>query len=253
MDHQPALRTALAATAAVLFAVPLLVVLLLIGDDEKQCPPTGSAPASPAPGGGAELPPGTTKVWPIRSGEYTISDVFGSRGGGHRGVDMAAPEGTAIYAAAAGVVADAGPASGFGQWIVLDHNINGSVVSTVYGHMYPSGVLVHTGDSVSAGQQIAMVGSNGESTGAHLHLEVVPGGRLSGGSQVDPMPWLADAGQPGGGSAPAPTTPAPPATTPDPVQQAGDAINPNTTTPGAAGTSHTSATTPDCGVPVPGT
>ncbi|WP_280428681.1 M23 family metallopeptidase [Nocardia brasiliensis] len=232
MDSQPVLRTALAATAAVMFAVPLLVILFLLGDDEKPCPPAGSPTVAPTAPGGAQLPPGITKVWPIRSGEYTISDVFGSRGGGHRGVDMAAPEGTAIYAAAAGVVADAGPASGFGQWIVLDHNINGSVVSTVYGHMYPSGILVHTGDPVSAGQQIAMVGSNGESTGAHLHLEVVPGGRLAGGAQVDPIPWLADAAQPGASTpaVPAPTVP------PDPADQAA-AVNPgNPTTTGTAPT-----------------
>lgn len=109
---------------------------------------------------------------------------------GHRGQDFAASVGTPIYAAAPGVVAQAGPAGGFGQWIVLDHNIAGKKVSTVYGHMYPEGVRVHTGDTVTAGQHIADVGSNGQSTGAHLHFEVWVGGRLTGGTAVDPVPWI---------------------------------------------------------------
>jgi murein DD-endopeptidase MepM/ murein hydrolase activator NlpD len=107
----------------------------------------------------------------------------------HRGQDMPAPLGTPIYAAANGVVVEAGPASGFGQWIVIQHDVDGTRVDTVYGHMYANDLLVSEGDHVSAGEQIARVGSNGVSTGAHLHFEAWLGGRYSG-HDIDPIDWL---------------------------------------------------------------
>lgn len=124
-------------------------------------------------------------------GAFRISDPFGARGGAHKGVDFAASAGTPILAAASGKVVAAGPASGFGNWVVIDSvSANGVRFSTVYGHMTRSGVLVHTGDAVRAGQHIANVGSAGESSGPHLHFELVPGGRFNGGKPVDPIPWL---------------------------------------------------------------
>ena len=109
----------------------------------------------------------------------------------HAGTDMASPtDGEPIYAFASGTVVAAGAATGFGQWIVIDHSFDGQLYSTVYGHMWPSGVLVSTGTQVASGQHIAAQGNNGESTGSHLHFEVWQGGRLSGGFDVDPMPWL---------------------------------------------------------------
>ena len=104
----------------------------------------------------------------------------------HRGVDLAGSEGTDIFAALDGTVAAAGPASGFGQWIVVDSQTSGGLVSTVYGHMYPDGVLVRQGTSVKAGDHIAELGNNGQSTGPHLHFEYWEGGRLSHGQAVDP-------------------------------------------------------------------
>lgn len=140
--------------------------------------------------------------YPIPPGQFTITDGFGARGGTHMGVDFAAPAGTPIYAAADGLVVASGAASGFGDWVVIDSvDGNGSRYSTVYGHMYANGIYVKTGDIVTMGQHIADVGSNGESSGPHLHFELVPGGRLTGGHQVDPMPWLQ------GGTIPAPTMP----------------------------------------------
>ena len=62
------------------------------------------------------------------------------------------------------------------MWIVLEHNIDGQIVSTVYGHMFPDGVLVEPGERVTAGQHTADIGNNGQSTGAHLHFEYHPGG-----------------------------------------------------------------------------
>lgn len=105
----------------------------------------------------------------------------------HWGIDLAAPLGTPIGAVGDGVVLKAGPASGFGLAIYIQHE-NGDV--TVYGHMYV--MDVKTGDIVHAGQQIAEVGANGNSTGPHLHLEVHVGGIA--GQKIDPIPWLAARG-----------------------------------------------------------
>ncbi|QXQ15798.1 peptidoglycan DD-metalloendopeptidase family protein [Skermania piniformis] len=127
-------------------------------------------------------------------GPFTVSDTFGSRDGAHRGIDFAAPIGTPILAAAPGRVVAAGTASGFGHWIVVDSvDARRQMFSTVYGHMFADGLLVRVGDTVAAGQRIASVGSDGESSGPHLHFEVVPGGRFTGGRQIDPGPWLAGA------------------------------------------------------------
>jgi murein DD-endopeptidase MepM/ murein hydrolase activator NlpD len=98
----------------------------------------------------------------------------------HAGVDIAAPLGNPIYAVSAGVVQYAGPASGFGQEIILEH---AGGVTTVYGHM--SAILVTHG-SVTAGQPIALVGAEGDATGPHLHFEVHVNDQT-----VDPLAWLA--------------------------------------------------------------
>lgn len=128
-------------------------------------------------------------IWPVAN--YTLSSPYGARSGGfHYGDDLAAPLGTPIVAAGDGTVMAAGAASGFGQWIIIDHIINGTKVSTVYGHMYPDGMFVHTGAIVKQGQHIANVGANGEATGPHCHFEVWPGGRLTGGHAVDPASYV---------------------------------------------------------------
>lgn len=105
----------------------------------------------------------------------------------HWGIDIAAPTGTPIVAPEAGVVLEAGPASGFGNVIYLQHE-SGDV--TVYGHM--SEVLVEAGQLVLAGEIIAEVGSTGYSTGPHLHFEAYQGGL--DGERVDPADWLFDRG-----------------------------------------------------------
>lgn len=105
----------------------------------------------------------------------------------HQGIDIAAPTGTPIVAPEAGVVLEAGPASGFGNVIYLQHE-NGDV--TVYGHM--SEVLVEAGQIVEAGETIAEVGSVGYSTGPHLHFEVYQGGL--DGEHMDPVDWLLERG-----------------------------------------------------------
>ena len=97
----------------------------------------------------------------------------------HYGIDLAAPLGTPIYAATDGVVLRAGPATGFGNAIYIE-DTDGNV--EVYGHMrYYS---VKTGQVVHAGDQIAKVGNEGESTGPHLHFQIDHGSEY--GKPIDP-------------------------------------------------------------------
>lgn len=117
-----------------------------------------------------------------------LTTAFAMRWGEmHWGVDIAAPKMAPEYAAAAGTVLRAGPASGYGNAIYIQH-ANGDV--TVYGHMEK--VLVEAGEVVASGQLIARVGSRGFSTGPHLHFEVWVGGL--DGRRVDPLDWLAEQG-----------------------------------------------------------
>ncbi len=101
-----------------------------------------------------------------------VSSRFGSndsfRSHTHRGLDIAAPKGTPIKAAASGKVTYAGNArDGYGNYVVISH---GNGVQTLYAHC--SKLLVSKGQQVSQGEVIAKVGSTGNSTGNHLHLEV---------------------------------------------------------------------------------
>ncbi len=111
---------------------------------------------------------------------------FGYRWGVlHGGIDIANSIGTPILAASDGVVIDAGPTAGYGIWVKLRHS-DGTV--TLYGHL--SAVLVNVGERVYAGDQIAKMGNTGNSTGPHLHFEVL----LNGTDRVDPVGWLAKRG-----------------------------------------------------------
>lgn len=187
-----------------IIAVLAVAIAMKVDSDNNSadCGPTSSGASSAVVSGGV--------AYPSDKNATQISSPYGMRDGVlHRGIDIAGPEGTPIYAYTDGTVADAGPADGFGNWIVIDHTIDGKSYSTVYGHMWDNGVLVKTGDRVTAGQRIGLIGNNGQSTGAHLHFEVWPGGRLTGGQSEDPAPWLQKANDAPGGSAPAqqPNTP----------------------------------------------
>lgn len=111
---------------------------------------------------------------------------FGYRWGVlHGGIDIANAIGTPILAAADGVVIDVGPTAGYGAWVKLRHS-DGTV--TLYGHI--NSWLVSKGDRVMAGDQIATMGNRGNSTGPHLHFEVL----VNGTNRTDPVPWLAQRG-----------------------------------------------------------
>ncbi len=122
----------------------------------------------PGPGEDAPLPVAGRVTSPFG----TRIDPITGETSSHPGIDVGAPAGTPILAPAAGVVKLAGPLGGYGNAVEIDH---GHGLVTLYGHA--SQVLVHTGDSIEAGQEIATVGSTGRSTGPHLHFEVRLGGR----------------------------------------------------------------------------
>ena len=115
-------------------------------------------------------------VWPCAS--TRVTSEFGKRNSPtagastyHKGIDIGASTGTAIYAAASGTVTEAGYSSSRGNYVVIYHS-NG--VSTAY--MHCSALYVSSGDKVSQGQTIAAVGSTGISTGSHLHFSVIEDG-----------------------------------------------------------------------------
>lgn len=188
------------------FFASCTVIMSVAGDDDACLPLTGGVD-QPAD---ASLSPGA-KVKPMKVKDFQITSGYGMRGEAmHEGIDLAGAIGSPIYAAADGTVTAAGTASGFGHWIVLTHNINGHVWSTVYGHMFADGVLVKAGQKVTAGQHIAKLGNDGQSTGPHLHFEVWDGGHrdFTGGHSVDPAGWVSTSPEPG--AAPAGRAPAQP-------------------------------------------
>ena len=119
----------------------------------------------------------------VRPAIGAFTSGFGARWGvTHYGIDIANAIGTPIYAFTDGVVEDAGPASGFGLWVVLRHPDG---THSVYGHV--NRMFVQVGQQVRAGEKIAEIGNRGESTGPHLHFEVW----APDGTKINPLPWLA--------------------------------------------------------------
>ncbi|MGY1829027.1 M23 family metallopeptidase [Geodermatophilus sp. SYSU D01180] len=161
--------------------------------------PAAQARAADPAGAVAGICPGLAVAagsW-IRPTAGTLTSGFGMRWGAlHAGVDLAAPRGTPVYAAADGTVLTAACTSaycdrdggldvaGYGNLVEVDH---GDGVTTRYGHL--SAFTVRAGQPVRAGTLLGYQGSTGNSTGVHLHLEV----RVDG-APVDPVPWLAARG-----------------------------------------------------------
>lgn len=140
-------------------------------------------------GGSSYVPPVIDNVV-SGNGQFTnpcpagyVSSTFGYRdfdSSFHKGLDLAAPEGTPTYAAADGVVLIAGWSDSAGNWIVIDHG-NGFVGK----YMHHSGLLVSAGQAVTKGQPIGLVGNTGNSFGAHLHFQL----ELNG-APVDPQAYF---------------------------------------------------------------
>ena len=129
--------------------------------------------------------------WAKPAGGY-ITSVFGySADYGtkfHKGTDLGAGCNANIYAAHSGTVIFAlyGWNGGYGNEVMIDH---GGGIVTRYGHIVDGGILVSNGQSVGVGTNIARVGSTGDSTGCHLHFEVI-----QNGYNIDPVPFMAGQG-----------------------------------------------------------
>ncbi len=119
-------------------------------------------------------------IWPAQG---VLSSGYGWRWGRmHKGIDIAGPTGTPIYAAATGVVLSAGwNSGGYGNLVEIEHP-DGSI--TLYAHNHR--IMVEEGQQVEQGQQVAEMGSTGFSTGPHLHFEI----HTSGQGAVNPMALL---------------------------------------------------------------
>lgn len=171
------------AVLVVLLGMPMLAAVFIV---------SGSAAAAEAVRCTAVAMPATGEWRPPFQQAYTV----GSRGFGqqyhpiyhewrmHNGQDMAAPEGTQIFAACNGAVIFTGMSGGAGNLTAIDC---GGGVQTRY--MHQSRITVNVGQPVKAGDPIGLVGNTGASTGAHLHFEVV-----IGGTAVDPVPFMARQG-----------------------------------------------------------
>ena len=132
---------------------------------------------------------GLNFLWPLPGSWSYISSYFGNRespGGigstDHKGIDIPATTGTPIYAAAAGIIVTRQNASGFGNWIQINHS---GPLRTEYAHMSKFKEGLKVGDNVKKGQVIGYVGSTGNSTGPHLHFGVI-----LNGERVDPMKYV---------------------------------------------------------------
>lgn len=136
--------------------------------------------------------------WPLAEGTFEVTSGFAMRVSPisgqllmHEGVDMSAPMDTPIYAVADGEVTEVGENSRSGAYVQMKHQkSDGTVFYTAYLHQYMDKILVKVGDRVSAGTHIGAVGSNGWSTGPHLHFEV----HNETDQPVDPMEWMQKSG-----------------------------------------------------------
>ena len=154
---------------------PLDVPPLAPGAVEPAAPPLPVRPPPAAVAGNGRM------HWPLEKGLGVLRQGFGvHQGQRHDGIDIAAPEGTPVLAAAPGEVVYTGRQSGYGVIVILRHT---PPLVTVYAHN--SAVLVREGDHVEAGTPIARVGQSGRTTGPHLHFEV-----REGTKPRDPMPFL---------------------------------------------------------------
>ena len=139
-------------------------------------PSTGPAPAAPSSSSPAVSSSGF--IFPVSG---PVVSGFGPRGGAmHEGIDIIAAFGTPVVACASGTVIRSDYGRGYGNVVVIDH---GGGLTTTYAHN--SSLVARVGQSVSQGQVIAYVGSTGNSSGPHVHLEF----RING-TAVDPFNYL---------------------------------------------------------------
>lgn len=142
--------------------------------------------AQDRPGAPAKLPDVDLDglfVWPVMA---PVSSVFGPRWGrNHAGIDLAADAGVPIKAAREGTVALSGVVTGYGNTVIIDHPDG---TRTLYAHS--ATLKVKAGQRVKQGEVVATVGSTGNSTGPHLHFEIIVDGKPR-----DPLQYLPDDGR----------------------------------------------------------
>lgn len=118
-------------------------------------------------------------IFPLPAGTWRVSSYYGD-GRNHKGVDICAKSGTSIYAVADGKVVYSGWKGDYGYCVIVEH---ADGMRTLYAHAKQ--LCCSVGDTVSQGEVIALVGTTGQSTGNHLHFEVIVGGR-----NMDPAPYI---------------------------------------------------------------
>lgn len=132
----------------------------------------------------------TPMMWPLDPGTK-ISSYFGLRfcagcSRDHQGVDYNPGDGHPIRAIADGTVVEVGnPSGALGVYAIVEHQVDGQPVRSVYGHMQMGSMDLQVGDTVNMGQVLGAVGDTGMSTGPHLHF-----GILIGGEAVEPLAWM---------------------------------------------------------------
>ncbi|MDO8425347.1 MAG: M23 family metallopeptidase [bacterium] len=151
--------------------------LIVVGGKPKAATPTPRPAKAIAKAVAMPLPEIPGKFFWPSTATYRISQYFTWR---HHGVDIAIAQGTPIYASDPGTVVSSGWLSGYGYQVTIEH---GNGLKTRYAHS--SKLLVAKGQQVDRGQQIALVGSTGRSTGPHIHYEV-----FANGARVNPFQYL---------------------------------------------------------------
>lgn len=125
--------------------------------------------------------PGEAFVVPFSSDvTYKITSPFGERidpinytKDFHQGIDLSVPEGTLILASASGIVVGTGYNDSIGNYVYLEHNIDGMIYYTAYCHMLDDSILVQEGQPVSQKEPLGVVGATGRVTGIHLHFTLM--------------------------------------------------------------------------------
>ncbi|WP_166785713.1 MULTISPECIES: M23 family metallopeptidase [Cryobacterium] len=163
--------------------------------DAPKPVPVPAAPAASAPAAAAAaVPAGGAVRWPF-PGSVRLSSAYGPREAPcvgcstfHKGLDMLPGEGAPAHAVADGVVREVSATDngGFGVYAIVDHTIDGQLVSSVYAHFQSGSLQVSAGQSVGVGTHLGNVGSTGQSTGPHLHFEIL----IDGVTPTDPYAWM---------------------------------------------------------------
>ncbi len=152
-----------------------------------------AAPPPPTETSVAALSATGLVMWPVPS-DTRISSGFGPRSSpcdgcstDHDGLDLNAGDGATIQAMADGVVVTAtDDGGGYGSYVEIEHQIGGEKITSLYAHMQNGSIGVSVGDQVAAGTLVGLVGSTGQATGPHLHLELFG----ADGVRFDPYAWL---------------------------------------------------------------